>query len=155
MLVFDRPHLIDRAIESILKQDYRAFELIVVHDGPNNQIEAAMREWLERDSRIRYFRRSEPGNIANALNFGLQQACGEYVAILDDDDYWLTPRKLSLQVAFLDNHSSYVACGGGMMITDEAGRELMRCFKPQRGLEHRTNRKPDIIIALQNNSSFF
>src|ERR1700733_13287290 len=106
MLVFDRPHLIDRAIESILKQDYRAFELIVVHDGPNNQIEAAMREWLERDSRIRYFRRSEPGNIANALNFGLQQACGEYVAILDDDDYWLTPRKLSLQVAFLDNHSS-------------------------------------------------
>ena len=131
MLAFNRPHLIGRAIQSILMQDYRAFELIVVHDGPNNQLEDIMREWVNRDSRIRYFRRSNSGNIANALNFGLRHARGEYVAILDDDDYWLTRQKLGLQVTFLDTHSGYVGCGGGMIIGDETGKELLRCFKPR------------------------
>jgi len=63
-----------------------------------------MEEWQKRDSRIRYFHRAIPGNIAEASNFGLANARGEYIAVLDDDDYWARPDKLSKQTDFLDRH---------------------------------------------------
>ena len=129
MLAFDRPELMGRAIQSVRAQDFAAWELIVVHDGPNQRIEGIMHEWVARDSRIRYFRRRTPGNIANAYNFGIAQACGEYVAILDDDDYWSVNDKLSKQVAFLDERTDYAGCGGGLIVIDRYGNELMRYLK--------------------------
>jgi glycosyltransferase involved in cell wall biosynthesis len=129
MLVCDRPELIDRAIRSVLGQQFEDWELIVVHDGPNQRIEAMMRDWVAQDSRIRYLRRFSPGNIANAYNYGIKHARGAYIAILDDDDYWSAPDKLSKQVAFLDEHSDYVGCGGGMIVIDRHGKELMRYLK--------------------------
>jgi glycosyltransferase involved in cell wall biosynthesis len=129
MLVYDRPELIGRAIRSVLGQQFEDWELIVVHDGPNQRIEAIMRDWVAQDSRIRYLRRRSPGNIANAYNYGITHARGAYIAILDDDDYWSAPDKLSKQVAFLDEHSNYVGCGGGMIVIDSHGKELMRYLK--------------------------
>lgn len=129
MLAYDRPELMGRAIQSVLRQQFQDWELLVVHDGPNQRIEAVMNEWVARDSRIRYFRRRKPGNIANAYNFGIQQARGQYVAILDDDDYWAAPDKLSKQVAFLDERPDYVGCGGGQIVIDRHGKELMQYLK--------------------------
>lgn len=129
-LVFNRLSFIDRAIQSVLAQDYPDWELIVVQDGANQEMEAVMREWVGRDARIRHFPLERSGNIARLYNFGLKHARGEYIAILDDDDYWLVSHKLSQQVTFLDNHPEYVACGGGMLVQDETGKELMRYLKP-------------------------
>jgi glycosyltransferase involved in cell wall biosynthesis len=129
MLVYDRPELIGRAIRSVLAQQFEDWELIVVHDGPNQQIEALMTDWVAQESRIRYFRRPSPGNIANACNYGIAQARGAYIAIIDDDDYWSASDKLSKQVAFLDEQPDYVGCGGGMIVIDSHGKELMRCLK--------------------------
>src|SRR5512147_897840 len=89
MLTFNRPRFISRAIESIVAQTFTDWELIVVHDGPNEEIASIMQGWAAREPRVRYFRRTEKGNIAQANNFGLRQAHGEYVAVLDDDDYWI------------------------------------------------------------------
>jgi glycosyltransferase involved in cell wall biosynthesis len=71
-----------------------------------------------------------PGNIAQANNHGLEQARGDLVAVLDDDDYWRVPEKLAEQVRFLDAHPDHVACGGGAVCIDLAGRETMRYLKP-------------------------
>jgi hypothetical protein len=84
MLTCNRPQLIS-AIESILEQHYQAWELIVVHDGPNQQTKNVMQGSTDHDSRIRYFHRQQWGNIAQATNFGLAQARGAYISILDDD----------------------------------------------------------------------
>jgi glycosyltransferase involved in cell wall biosynthesis len=129
MLTRDRPQLLSRAIDSVLAQEFTSWELLVVHDGGNSSIESTMQRWTQADPRIRYFSRHQGGNIANALNFGLSQARAPYVAILDDDDYWIAPHKLARQVQFLDTHSDYVACGGGMIVADASGQELMRCLK--------------------------
>jgi glycosyltransferase involved in cell wall biosynthesis len=131
MLTYNRPQFIGRAIESILAQQFQDWELLVVHDGPNEEIPVLMREWQERDSRIHYFRRTIPGNIAEASNFGLAHARGEYIAVLDDDDFWTDTEKLSKQTAFLDGHPDYCGCGGGVIVIDPDGREQMRYLKPE------------------------
>jgi O-antigen biosynthesis protein len=135
MLTYNRPGFIGTAIESILKQRFEEWELLVVHDGPNQEIAAVMEEWRKRDSRIRYFRRSVPGNIAEASNFALARALGEYVAVLDDDDYWESPEKLTRQTAFLDRQRDHGCCGGGVIVVDSAGRELMRYLKPEQDVD--------------------
>lgn len=131
MLTFNRPQFISRAIESIQRQTVQDWELIVVHDGPNEEIAGILREWERREPRVRYFRRLEKGNIAQANNFGLRQAQGQYVAVLDDDDYWAEPDKLERQIAFLDGNRDYVACGGGAITIDQEGRETLRYLKPE------------------------
>jgi glycosyltransferase involved in cell wall biosynthesis len=139
MLTYNRPQFIGNAIGSILAQQFQEWELLVVHDGPNQEIPLVMEEWQKRDRRIGYFHRSVPGNIADASNFGLSQARGEYIAILDDDDYWAVGDKLSKQAAFLDSHPDHCCCGGGVIVVDSAGREQMRYLKPEhdRQIKHR------------------
>jgi hypothetical protein len=53
------------------------------------------------------------------------------VAVLDDDDFWISPDKLARQIEFLETHSGYVACGGGAITIDLEGREKLRYLKPQ------------------------
>jgi glycosyltransferase involved in cell wall biosynthesis len=139
MLTYNRPQLIGRAIESVLEQDYPDWELLVVQDGSNEFTIRTMREWVLREDRIRYFHRDRGGNIADATNYGLRHARGEYGAILDDDDYWACADKLSRQVKFLDNHPDYAGCGGGVIVVDADGREQMRYLKPEsdRAIRHR------------------
>jgi glycosyltransferase involved in cell wall biosynthesis len=143
MLTYNRPQFIGKAIQSILAQQFQEWELLVVHDGPNEEIPVVMEEWQKRDSRIHYFRRIIPGNIAEASNFGLAHARGEYIAILDDDDYWACPDKLSIQTDFLDRRPDYCCCGGGVIVVDTAGLEQMRYLKP----EHDEQIKRRALIA--------
>ena len=131
MLTYNRPQFLDKAIQSILNQQFSSWELLVVHDGPNQQIRDVMREWQGVDERIRYYNRLDKGNIAQASNFGLARARGEYIAILDDDDYWCTPDKLAKQAAFLDRNPGYSCCGGGAIVVDAADCEQMRYLKPE------------------------
>lgn len=131
MLTCNRPRFLSRAIQSVLSQEFRDWELIVVQDGPNKQTAPAVREWEARDSRVLFFQREQIGSIGDAANFGLRHAKGEYIAILDDDDYWADPKKLQNQVHFLDNNPEYVGCGGGMIAVNENGLEINRFLKPE------------------------
>ncbi len=130
ILTYNRPDLICQAIQSVVRQVYQDWELLVIHDGPNTRTPVVMRDWECRDRRIRYFHRPNPGNIAEATNFGIAHARGEYIAILDDDDRWAAEDKLERQVAFLDDHPDYVACGGGAIVIDQADTETFRYLKP-------------------------
>ena len=116
MVTYNRPQMIGRALASAREQTFGEWELIIVQDGPNPDTERLLSSWLERDQRIRYFRRGTVGSIAEASNFGLAAAQGEYVAILDDDDYWIDRYKLERQVEFLEGNPEYVGCGGGYEI---------------------------------------
>jgi glycosyltransferase involved in cell wall biosynthesis len=139
MLTFNRPQFIGRAIQSVFDQTYRDWELIVVQDGDHALTGSILRDWQARDSRIQYFHREQPGNIANACNYGLARARGEYIAILDDDDYWAIPEKLEKQVSFLDENPEYAACGGGVTVVDEHGSASLTYLKQQQDSEIRRN----------------
>jgi GT2 family glycosyltransferase len=131
MLTFNRPQFISRAIESIRAQTFADWELLLVHDGPNEETARIAGEWAAREPRLRYIRRIQPGNIAEANNHGIREARGEYIAILDDDDFWRLNDKLARQVAFLDAHPDHVACGGGSVCINERGEETLRYLKPE------------------------
>ena len=137
MLTYHRPQMIERAIGSVLEQTFSDWELIIVQDESNPETEVLLRGWLEKEPRIRYYARGREGSIAEASNFGLEKARGEYVAILDDDDYWATPDKLARQVEFLDTQADYVGCAGGYIMVDASGRERGRFVKPKENREIR------------------
>ena len=131
MVTYKRPQMIGWAIASVCEQTFADWELIIVQDGDNSETGDLLRDWLARDRRIRHFRRGTVGSIAEASNFGLEEARGEYIAILDDDDSWIDPDKLARQVEFLDSHPEYVGCGGGYVVRDERHHEWGRFLKPE------------------------
>ncbi|TPE68331.1 glycosyltransferase family 2 protein [Halalkalibacterium halodurans] len=91
---------IDQALNSALNQTYTNIEIIVVDDGSTLHVER-LEPFLKN---IRYIEK-ENGGTATALNLGIQNASGEYIAWLSSDDYFLS-EKISKQLTFmLENHA--------------------------------------------------
>jgi glycosyltransferase involved in cell wall biosynthesis len=153
MLTYNRPQLIGRAIASVRAQTFGEWELIIVQDGKNPETEKLLERWLAQEPRIRYFPRGTVGCIAEASNYGLERARGEYIAILDDDDYWGEKDKLARQVEFLDKNPDYVGCSGGYVAIDGEGRERGRFLKPETDREIRANAL--IANPMANSSAMF
>ncbi len=91
---YNAPAFLVEAVEAVLAQTYRDYELIVVDDGSGPETRAALGPYMDR---IRYVYQENTG-IAGARNRGLKEAEGNYIAFLDHDDLWL-PRNLEKQVA--------------------------------------------------------
>ena len=100
-----RPELMARAVQSVLDQSCRDFEVIIVDDNARGFPEQQATENLiaERfnDPRIRYIVNETRLGGAEARNIGIREARGDYIAFLDDDEDWM-PEKLSKQVSMLD-----------------------------------------------------
>ena len=75
-------------IESVLAQTFTDFELILVDDGSPDNSGAICDAYAARDSRIRVFHKPN-GGVSSARNLGLDHARGEWIALLDGDDFWL------------------------------------------------------------------
>ena len=104
------------AVESVLAQSYRSFEIIVVDDGSTDQTQLVLNPYRDR---IQYVYQENKGEPA-ARNSGLQVAKGDYIAFLDADDLWL-PEKLELQMKYFDDHADCGLVYTDMKIFDERG----------------------------------
>lgn len=103
MPVYNTPEeYLREAIESILTQTFKNFELILVNDGSTNNVEEVILSYA--DPRIVYVRNSHNLQLVTTLNKGLALCHGEYIARLDADDIAL-PTRLEKQVLFLDEHA--------------------------------------------------
>lgn len=98
---YKRPEILSRAVDSVLMQDFRDFEIIVVDDnGAGSDMQLATRKMLEKrykDKRIVYVANRKGLGGGGARNEGIVRARGEFVAFLDDDEDWL-PGKLTRQI---------------------------------------------------------
>jgi glycosyltransferase involved in cell wall biosynthesis len=104
----DRPKLLLRAIDSVLRQTYQEIEVIVVIDRQNEDIVSAVES--VNDPRVRLFTNSCRVTASGARNVGADQAKGEWIAFLDDDDEWL-PNKLERQIAFASGRTpALISC---------------------------------------------
>ena len=92
---YNRANHLPDAINSILMQSFRDFELIIVDDASTQDIESIVRSI--GDPRIRYIRRAVNGGASAARNTGLAEARGEFIAFHDSDDLWL-PGKFERQL---------------------------------------------------------
>jgi glycosyltransferase involved in cell wall biosynthesis len=136
---FNRSGLLARAIESVIDQSFKDWELIVIDDASTDDTPEVLADWSAKDGRIKVFRneRNFYPDISETLNKGLKLARGKYVARLDDDDFWCDDDKLKKQFEFLESHPDYAAAGGGVIVIDENGRELFRYFKREKDEEIR------------------
>jgi glycosyltransferase involved in cell wall biosynthesis len=116
----NRHHLVSRAIESVLAQDYPAIEVIVVDDGSDSPVRLAV-----KDPRVRLIRNERSVGLSAARNIGFRAAGGEYLSMLDDDDYYL-PGKLSTQAAFLNERREVDLVFSRVVVKNGTGEE--RCY---------------------------
>ncbi len=89
---YNRAPLIAKAVESVVNQSFKDWELIVVDDGSNDDTESIIAQYLPAD--IRYFFQANQGKSV-ARNNGITKAQGEFICFLDSDDYYL-PQHLEM-----------------------------------------------------------
>ena len=107
--VYNREAYVGAAIESVLRQSFQDFEILLIDDGSTDLSVEVLRSYDDR--RIRVVRNERNLGQPETRNRGLALARGQYVAMLDSDDV-ARPDRLSRQVAFLDRHQDCVEVGG-------------------------------------------
>jgi glycosyltransferase involved in cell wall biosynthesis len=108
------------SVASILAQDMPDFEFLIVDDASTDESSAILAAHAEVDRRVRIVRLEGAEGQARALNAGLEQARGRFIARHDDDDVAL-PWRLRVQTEFMARHPEYAVCGGMAHLIDAAG----------------------------------
>ena len=123
MTVYNGERFVEEAIESILRQTLRELELVIVDDGSDDGTPDILYR-KHTDERITVISRPLIGR-GRALNLALDNAHGEYVALLDADDV-AEPDRLEKQCAYLDTHPEVGAVSGGkrLVYDDERGDRI-------------------------------
>jgi glycosyltransferase involved in cell wall biosynthesis len=104
--VYNGARFLSRTLKSALAQTYDSLEIIVVDDGSTDQTVSIVEAAAAQDNRVRLFRMQRSG-VAAARNFGVRQAQGMWIALLDADDLW-HPEKITRQLALMRNSPSEV-----------------------------------------------
>jgi len=102
---YNRRYLLQDALESVLRQDYSDYEIIVVDDGSPDNTYNTLKKYK---GHIRYIYQKHKG-VSSARNTGIRAAEGAYIAFLDSDDLWM-PAKLSMQMQFIQKMPDTCIC---------------------------------------------
>lgn len=108
MPVFNGEKYLKQAIESILNQTFKYFELIIVNDASTDKTEKIIKSFT--DKRIKLINNQKNLGVAKSLNIGLKKAKGSYIARMDTDDISMAKR-LEKQVEFLKKNPKVVLVG--------------------------------------------
>jgi len=115
------------AIDSILNQTFKDFEFIIVVDEGDSSMGQQILALYPKENRIRILQSPSLGGLAHALNMGIGQARGEYIARMDGDDISL-PDRLMEQVRFLDENKDVAVLGCRVPMIDSNSRKINREF---------------------------
>lgn len=110
----NRADMLGRTLNSIKKQTYKNWEVIVVANNCKDHTCAVVKEYLG-DDRTTFINIPEPIGAQKARNMGIQLAKGEYIAFLDDDDEWF-PDKTKKQVDFFEKNLDFSAVSCSYLI---------------------------------------
>jgi len=133
--VYNGERYVSEAIDSVLNQTYKDFEIIVIDDGSKDNTPNILEKY---GSKIKWKSQENKGQ-ASAINEGINMAKGKYIAYLDADDVCL-PERFENQVKYLDDHYSVGLAYSDRHQINENG-ETQRIIKSQ---------PPDNFILLQN-----
>jgi glycosyltransferase involved in cell wall biosynthesis len=116
---YNRPGMLCEAIESVLSQTYKDYEIVVVDDGSTDNTKEVVKKYGDK---LRYFYQNNQGPSA-ARNQGVDRSSGAYLAFLDDDDLWL-PNFLETHVRTLDEEGDLAFVCSGAYVVNETGKQI-------------------------------
>lgn len=120
MPVYNHEKYVGEAMESVLKQTYRNFEFIIIDDGSSDN---SVKQILKyQDKRIRFYKQENRG-AHNAINRGLSNAEGEYIAILNSDDVYEL-RRFEKMIAYMEQERKVGFCCSYIQVIDTKGKKL-------------------------------
>lgn len=117
MSVYNDEKYLKKSIESILQQSFIDFEFIIINDGSTDSTQEILKFYSSIDKRIKIIEQPNSG-MTKALNYGLSLAQGKYIARIDSDDISF-PKRLEIQINFLELHPDIDLLGGGMQVIDD------------------------------------
>jgi glycosyltransferase involved in cell wall biosynthesis len=120
MAAYNSERFIGEAIQSILDQSFKNFELIIVNDCSHDTTWKIIKKYSLVDKRIGIYQNIKNMGGCQTLNIGMSLAKGKYIAVMDNDD-WSYPERLEKQVNFLEKNPKVGIVGGTMEIIDENG----------------------------------
>lgn len=128
---------LERAVRSTLVQTYPNLEIIVVDDG------SSVVQKFPAVTKIAYYKLPHSGLPAVARNFGIRKAQGDFIAMLDADDYWL-PEKIEAQLKFLKRFPQISLCCSQAYITGSKRKYLS--LESNQSLDFRRLLKENYIV---------
>lgn len=117
---------IKEAIESVVSQSYANWELVVIDDCSKDETQSIVKEISKRDSRVKLLINEKNMGAAASRNRGLDHVQGDYVALLDSDDYWHPQMLEKMLQRAKETSADIVYCS--YEIVDEYGKKLCNDF---------------------------
>lgn len=123
---FNRANLITKALESIFAQTYKNLEIIILDDASCDNTTDVIAPLAQKDSRIVYIKNEINLGITASRNKAISRSHGEFIAMLDDDDWWVDAQKIEKQVAFMTTPGNQEVglVGTQMNVVDPSGKVL-------------------------------
>jgi glycosyltransferase involved in cell wall biosynthesis len=142
MITYNHERFVTQAIESVLMQRTEfLFELLIGEDASHDGTRAIVERYARtHPDRIRVITSERNVGMNRNLARTIEACRGDYIALLDGDDYWTSSDKLRLQVEFLDRKPSFAICFHNVHVVEEPGEAGARPFngpdqKPVASLE--------------------
>ena len=143
--VYNRGYMLKHAIDSVLAQDFKNFELIISDDGSTDNTFEIIRSY---GNRVKAIHMDNKG-VSAARNRGLAIASGDFIAFLDSDDLWL-PNKLSAQIDFFNsNHKALICQTEEIWIRNGVRVNPMKKHKKRSGMIF----EPSLLLCLVSPSA--
>ena len=101
---YNAASFIRSAVDSVLNQTFRNYEVIIVDDGSTDNTKEQLNGYIKKRL-IRYYRIKNQG-VSFATNYGIKKAKGRYIAFLDHDDLW-PPEHLEIVIKHLEQNKDY------------------------------------------------
>ena len=116
---------LDAAIASVVRQSFTDWEFIIVDTGSDDGSREIIGQWAKKEQRIKPMLLPQRLICPAALNLGLTEATGEFIARIESDDLWF-PDRLLKQVGFLGQaeNEGVGVCGSDAVLIDDAGGQI-------------------------------
>ena len=122
LVTFNQETYVRQALDTLLGQVIDGpIEVVVADDGSTDRTFDIIAEYEGRDPRFRFRYLDHAANVGITRNYqrGFAACAGQYVAVLEGDDYWISPEKLERQCAFLDSHWECDLCAVNYLTYEE------------------------------------
>lgn len=122
---------VSRCLESLISQNYKNFEAIVIDDGSTDSTSCIIEEYSRKDPRIQFIRKENSG-VSATRNLGLSLAKGKYLMFFDSDDF-MNPNHISSLIEFLENEEDTDCAINGYSLYSQKNHKIIKNVEGSEG----------------------